>query len=395
MYQRYLDGETSGITLSSTKGERGLELGRDYYLYNASHLRDLDLTGEVVCVGEGSRKDFEAVEVKGRWVLALHAGRPLGSVVRRAEQGGAIGLIATPGPEFKSKPYAERYGKSAESMKTAGSARFSPPRAESKFPQLMLDASGAEALYALSPESWAEGGPPVGQSLGVNLHEIRKIVDPVIQVSNVCAFWPGKEGARAEEVMVLSAHYDHVGVRGEEICNGADDNASGTVGLLGLADALVAYGPLERSVLLLWVSGEERGLWGSEVWSKDPWLPEGCRPVVDINIDMIGRTKPDELYITPSREHQAFNTVAEAAYGLAELEGFAELQGMDSFWRRSDHYNFHENLQIPVVFISSGDHPDYHKPTDTADKIDYEKMARTVRLIMRLLDRVQGEPLEK
>ena len=130
---------------------------------------------------------------------------------------------------------------------------------------------------------------------------------------------------------MVTAHFDHVGVSQGRIYPGADDNASGTAGLLGVARALVAYGPLRRSVLLLFVSGEEKGLWGSAVWTQRPVLPPEHGVVANLNVDMIGRTAPDELYITPTREHDAFNGVARAAYDLAALEGqLVTLTGRES-----------------------------------------------------------------
>ena len=214
-------------------------------------------------------------------------------------------------------------------------------------------------------------------------------------MKNVCGFLRGTHPELSKEVILVSAHYDHLGMRDGTIFFGADDNASGTTGLLAVAEALAAHGPLERSVLCLWVSAEEKGLWGSDAWARDAWLPDDARPVCNINLDMIGRTASDELYVTPSREHKQFNPVAETAYRLAPEEGFAELQSQDEYWRSSDHFSFQRQLDIPVVFLSSGDHPDYHKVTDTADKIDCDKVARTARLVMRMLDRLQGASLTK
>jgi hypothetical protein len=110
---------------------------------------------------------------------------------------------------------------------------------------------------------------------------------------------------------------------------------------------------------------------------------------------MIGRTRSDELYVTPSRNHDSYNALARAAYELSALEGFPTLVSQDEDWSRSDHFNFDKILQIPVVFLSAGEHEDYHKPTDTVDKIDFDKLARITRLVVRLLDRIQAEPLER
>jgi hypothetical protein len=216
---------------------------------------------------------------------------------------------------------------------------------------------------------------------------------PVI-VENVCGLWPGSDPVLAREVVIVSAHYDHVGEHDGEIYNGADDNGSGTCGLLAIAEALAQHGPMKRSVLLLWVSGEEKGLLGSMAWSKDPTLPEGMEPVAALNIDMIGRNAPDYLLITPTSAHDAYNGLTRVAEAHAPFEGFEELGSCDDYWYRSDHMSFHVNLEIPVAFLFSNVHEDYHQPSDTVEKIDYDKIRRVSRLVVRMLDALQEMDLE-
>jgi Zn-dependent M28 family amino/carboxypeptidase len=210
----------------------------------------------------------------------------------------------------------------------------------------------------------------------------------------VCGFWPGSDPELSKEVIIVSAHYDHVGVGSDgQIYNGADDNGSGTCGLLALAEALANYGPLKRSVMLMWVSGEEKGLLGSAAWTKDPWLPPGCKAICDINIDMIGRNAPDKLLITPTKAKKEYNGLVKLAEKLAPLEGFPELGSCDDYWERSDHRNFSVNLEIPVTFLFSDVHEDYHKPGDDPDKIDFDKIRRVVRLVLRMIDAMQEKEL--
>ena len=211
----------------------------------------------------------------------------------------------------------------------------------------------------------------------------------LVELENVVGLWPGSDPEVKKEVIILSAHYDHVGARGGEIWNGADDNGSGTSCLLEVAEALAEYGPMRRSVLLLWVSGEEKGLKGSRAWTEDPTLPEGYRPFCNLNIDMIGRNAPDYLLITPTRQHRAYNGLTRLAEALAPLEGFPTLGNCDAYWRRSDHMNFADNLGIPVAFLFSDVHEDYHQPTDTIEKIDFDKVKRVTRLVVRMLEALQ------
>jgi len=393
-----LDGEASALRLTSRRGERRWALGEDYFLAKMSHAFALDLEGDLVSVGTGTSDEFEAAELSGAWALLSDRGTSARRIQRYAVRAGAIGVVFCETPDSK-RPYAASLSKTAETITTVrttyevGSAR---DRRAEDVPYVMLAAPAAAELLRAgrgAPADWEGDFPPAGTQLPLRLREERVRVTGEVPVVNVAGFWPGRDPELAEEVLIVSAHYDHVGTRGAEIYNGADDNASGTSGLLGVAEALAAYGPMRRSVLLLWVSGEEKGLWGSRAWTATPQLPADCVPVADLNIDMIGRTAPEELYLTPTDDHAAFNTLAQAAYDLAPLEGFPSLRSQDEDWQRSDHYNFSKHLEIPVAFLSGGEHPDYHKPTDTSEKIDYDKLARITRLVVRLLDRVEDGPI--
>jgi Zn-dependent M28 family amino/carboxypeptidase len=206
-----------------------------------------------------------------------------------------------------------------------------------------------------------------------------------VAVENVCGYWPGGDPALAAEVLVASAHYDHVGIQEGQVYCGADDNASGCAALLAVAEALAAFGPLERSVLLLWVSGEEAGLLGAKAWTQDPWLPLGAAAIANVNLDMVGRNPPALLEYTPTAAHPEHNGLSECLVRLAALEGFTELKSADKDYERSDHAAFAEHLGIPVLYVSTGEHEDYHQPSDTADKVDADKVARVARLVFRLL----------
>jgi hypothetical protein len=395
LHSWWLDAGDSAVLARGPQGDCRLAFGRDYYFQLGRDAVDLDLEGGVVCVGDADEELLARLELEGRWALVLDTGRTLRKKLAACFEAGAAGALVTPGPDYRRDPYAEKYGRRAAALLEP--SRPSPEAREGDGeptpPVVMLPRGSAARLVALAGAELAGGHPAPGAVLDLVVRERRRVARRSTPVKNVCALWPGADPELSREVMIVSAHYDHVGTGDEgEVFNGADDNASGTTGVLAVADALAAHGPLERSVLLLWVSGEEKGLWGSAAWTRDPWLPEGWRAVLDVNIDMIGRTGPEELYLTPSREHEAFNQVAEAAYRLAPLEGFPTLESQDEYWRRSDHMNFNDNLGVPVVFLSTGDHPDYHRPSDTAEKIDHEKSARVVRLVVRLLAELDAAP---
>lgn len=203
---------------------------------------------------------------------------------------------------------------------------------------------------------------------------------------NIWAFIEGSE--KPEEIIVISAHYDHVGVEKGKIHNGADDDGSGTVALLEIAQAFqmakkAGHGP-KRSILFLHVTGEEHGLLGSRYYSENPLFPL-ANTVADINIDMIGRrdknhSNSNYVYVIGanrlSSELDAICTTANATYTQLELDyTFNDPKDPNRFYERSDHYNF-AKFGIPSVFFFNGVHADYHKPTDTPDKIEYDALAK-------------------
>jgi hypothetical protein len=207
--------------------------------------------------------------------------------------------------------------------------------------------------------------------------------DDDARASNVVAVWRGSDPKLRDEAIIYSAHMDHVGVRMDgEVFNGADDNASGSAGLLAIASAYAnAKEKPRRSIIFLSVSGEELGLWGSQYYSDNStWQLD--KIVANINTDMIGRSGPesgpDEVTVTPSYRHAKYSTIVRDSVGFAKQLGVSFTSG-DKYYQRSDHYNFAKK-GIPVVFFCSGEHEDYHKVTDTVDKLDGAKMERIARL---------------
>ncbi|MFY9345762.1 MAG: M28 family peptidase [Planctomycetota bacterium] len=188
---------------------------------------------------------------------------------------------------------------------------------------------------------------------------------------------------RKAEAVVFSAHHDHIGRRLDgDVFNGADDNASGTSGLLELAEAFATGSKPERSIVFLSVSGEELGLWGSDWYGAHPTWPLD-KIVANVNIDMIGRAGAGDggailMQVTPSHQHDKYSTIVRDAVGLAKRFQITFSSG-DQYYARSDHYNFAKH-GVPVVFFCDGEHPDYHQVTDTPDRLDYAKMEAVARL---------------
>lgn len=392
---RRLDPSGSSVAVRAAETEAALVYGRDVFLRGTADLGAVDFAAGVTGVGDGRRGTVEALgDLGGAWALLVDRGRGTAGAIRRSFDAGAGGVLVVAGPEYEREPYAERYGAVTSQL---SEARFVPPAAAppasaSTAPVLFLAPSGLELLLGLAGRG---STPEAGQALELTVHDRRAVEEQSVTAPNVAALLPGADPDRRGEVIVLCAHLDHLGTRADgTLYPGADDNASGSVGLMAMAEALVARGPLARSVLFLWVSGEENGLWGSAAWCRDPRLPEGFAPRAALNLDMIGRDAPATLWVTPTADHPAFNPLAALGPELAASEGFTDIVSQDSYWRASDHYSFASELRIPVLYLSSGEHDDYHQPSDVAERIDYEKLARMVRLFLRVLERSDALTLE-
>ena len=209
---------------------------------------------------------------------------------------------------------------------------------------------------------------------------------------NVVAFIKGSE--KPDEIIVISAHLDHEGVKNGKVYNGADDDGSGTVAILEIAEAFKmaekeGKGP-KRSVLFLHVTGEEKGLLGSKYYTENPLFPL-ANTVCNLNIDMIGRIDdrhkedPNYVYLIGSDKLSTeLHTLSEeinTKYTKINLDyKYNDENDPNRFYYRSDHYNFAKH-NIPIIFYFNGTHEDYHQPTDTPDKINYNLLENRARLV--------------
>jgi hypothetical protein len=220
---------------------------------------------------------------------------------------------------------------------------------------------------------------------------------------NIWAFIEGSE--KPQEILVISAHYDHVGIKNGEVFNGADDDGSGTVALLEIAQAFneakkQGFGP-KRSILFLHVTGEEHGLHGSRFYSENPLFPLE-NTIADINIDMIGRRDTlhpktnNYVYVIGSdrlsSELHTINEEVNAKYTQLELDyKYNDRKDPERIYFRSDHYNFAKK-GIPAIFFFNGIHADYHQSTDTPDKIEYDALAKRAQLAFVLAWELANRP---
>ncbi len=209
---------------------------------------------------------------------------------------------------------------------------------------------------------------------------------------NVVAYIEGSEFPN--EILVLSAHYDHIGMDGEEVFNGADDDGSGTIAVLEMAEAFqiakkAGHGP-KRSILFLHNTAEEKGLYGSKWYVENPIFPIENH-ITNLNIDMIGRVdpkhkkNPNYLYLIGSdrlsKELHEISETANNTFTNINIDyTFNDPKDPNMFYYRSDHYNFAKN-NVPVIFYFNGVHEDYHKITDTPEKINFELLRKRSKLI--------------
>lgn len=214
----------------------------------------------------------------------------------------------------------------------------------------------------------------------------------IVETENVIGFVQGTE--KPDEVVVISAHYDHVGISDQGIFNGADDNGSGTAAVLELAEAFciakqAGMGP-RRSVLFVLLTGEEKGLLGSEYYVQNPVFPLD-NSIANFNIDMVGRIdkryvdNPNYVYLIGSDRisselHFISEKVNRENIGLYLDYTYNDENDPNRYYYRSDHYNFAKH-GIPSIFYFTGVHDDYHKTDDVVDKILFDRLERISRLV--------------
>lgn len=217
-------------------------------------------------------------------------------------------------------------------------------------------------------------------------------LDKPVGTENVLGYLKGSE--KPNELIVVTSHYDHIGITEGQINNGADDDGSGTTSVLEIAQAFTlaaakGKGP-KRSMLFMTVTGEEKGLLGSEYYTENPVFPLE-NTVTNLNIDMVGRVddahadSPNYVYLIGadklSQDLHDLSEKVNETYANIELDyTYNDENDPNRFYYRSDHYNFAKN-NIPIIFYFNGTHADYHKPTDTIEKINFDVMQNRARLI--------------
>lgn len=376
------------------------------------------LSGPIVFAGAGMMNEEEGVnqypeDVAGKWLMVLYSRAHTNMNYLQSLVGGdALGtilLIGNDPDEFieEAKNRQENFGQGRRlSLKYLQNTDSGPSAAFNRInPELGASILGLDSLGALS--NYQE--MLVQDSASFNAIELNYTLahNPIVNnntvvTKNVMGFLEGSDPDLKHEVVVLSSHYDHVGIgspdsTGDNIYNGADDDGSGTVATLQAAQAMASAkaagaGP-KRSVLFLNVVGEEKGLLGSRYYSDHPIFSIE-NTVANINIDMIGRVDKEHIedssyvYIIGgeiiSSSLDSLTQVANEMGPQIDLsDRYNDLNDPNQFYRRSDHWNF-GRLGVPFVFFFNGVHEDYHRPSDEIEKITFEPFLKRTQLVYNL-----------
>jgi hypothetical protein len=352
-------------------------LGRD-------DLAGLDLGGKAVVVINGApanasaaqRAELESADQVGTRLQEVLSRRPAAVVLLLAGKSEELYMQLLPGV-LRSVSLAEE--------------RAEVPEDARPLPMVLIGRVGAGSPFL--PSGWPADDRPqalTGRRLSAQLDVRRERFTGY----NLVAVARGTDATLNRSYVAFGAHYDHIGVlspvNGDSIANGADDDGTGSITLLDVARAFKDR-PTRRSALFVWHVGEEKGLLGSEHFTSHPTVPLDSI-VAQINADMIGRNAPELLYVVgpaaaPRGQSRVLGTIVDSANATLAAP-FVFNREWDSethpehIYERSDHYNYAQK-GIPIVFLTTGLHDDYHKVTDEVAKIDFPKLSRVGELIFR------------
>lgn len=369
----------------------------DLYFYES--YGDTSITGELVFAGSGNRKALTNTDLAGK--IALVFDDTVGSLkpdgtssdwkyIRRYGTKNCVQAILVVTPEFESKKQIVEYylGFSQMILKEDVSEEEDPG-----IPFLFISRKMGEELVSSSGIKLKKlHKADVGDELDIEITMDFTSGKGDLSSTNVLGVLPGT--THPDDYLFITAHYDHLGTKGKLTFNGADDDGSGTSALLTMASAFKkasdeGHGPA-RTIVFMAVSGEEKGLLGSDYYTRHPIFPLE-NTIADLNVDMIGRIDeehtPDSNYVyligsdRLSTELHEISEQVNNTYTQLDLDyTYNDPDDPNQFYYRSDHYNFARN-NIPVIFYFSGIHEDYHMPTDTVEKIQFVKTATITKLI--------------
>lgn len=392
-YQKFeLESSSTGLTYL-TSNDVTYSNGKDLLYYGSSNM-EASTSGQSVFVGKGTEEEFTKVKTEGK-IIIIDGSEGFFKqwnelMIKGYEKGASLVIIMAKDTDEDFDNIVKQYGhyfmgsrlgfKKESASKNNGAFLVGPTTAAA-----LLNTSGEKIAKALTTKNYSKI-----KGASVEFMASRKV--KTVGTENVLGFLEGTD--KKDEVVIITAHYDHIGKQGEEINNGADDDGSGTTSVLKMAKAFVkakaeGHGP-RRSILFMTVTGEEKGLLGSEYYVNNPIFPLD-QTVVDLNIDMIGRTDEahednrEFVYLVGSDRlsselHDLSEKVNSTFTNLSIDYTYNDENHPDRIYYRSDHWNFAKN-NIPVIFYFNGTHDDYHQPTDTVDKIEFDLLQKRAQLV--------------
>ncbi|MBM71262.1 MAG: peptidase M28 [Crocinitomicaceae bacterium] len=394
-------------------GDSQLNLLDDFLLYpgiQKESLEDYPIVFAGFGIQEDGWNDYQNIDVKGKVVVVLSGdiredgktnwGQNINKKRVLAEKLGAAAFVVL----MDDKDYSVFKGRMKFYIHRKSTSINRPKEGEgASIPTFFINELTVDSWFdgvkrKRTPKSFRQITEKKQKSFTADLgktwnHSINKVREE-FEAANVLAYLQGKDSLLSDELVVITSHYDHIGIIDGKINNGADDDGSGTVTVLEIAEAFMQAAKegngSRRSVLFMNVVGEEKGLLGSEWYSDNPIYPLE-NTVANLNIDMIGRVdeahegNDNYIYLIGSdklsTELHAISEKANKDHVGLELDyTFNAPDDPNRFYYRSDHYNFAKN-NIPVIFYFSGVHEDYHGPGDDFEKIMYHKTAKVGRLV--------------
>lgn len=407
------------------------EYGKDYVMSSSTiKIGGFNFNAaDVVFAGYGLNKDsyndYAGIDVAGKVVLVFGAGDPTAEKGAVAKQDRATRMKMMLAQQAKIQYMADHKalaviqidpaldtinqdmkasyaGIGQPSLKTTDGIAKMEKRAA--MPSIRVTTATANEILKAAGTTVAElqqkinsAVKPASQTIKISIAASAKKDEVKVRAENVLGFLEGSDPVLKDEILVITGHYDHIGLTTsgtDKVNNGADDDGSGTTGVLLIADAFVkakkaGKGP-KRSILFMTVVGEEKGLLGSEWYSEHPVFPME-KTITDLNIDMIGRVDddhaadPNYIYIIGSdmlsSDLNATGIKANNDYVKMNLDmRYNNRTDPNQFYYRSDHYNFAKH-NIPVIFYFNGVHADYHQPGDEVSKINFDMLAKRAQLV--------------
>jgi Zn-dependent M28 family amino/carboxypeptidase len=379
-YQQYYKlFQDSLLSAAVEVNGKAYELDKDFSASANNTQATLKLS-EVIVLGAKATDSLAGADLAGRLVLIV--GTPTGALYNQLSKKGpaAILTIANFPP---SRPASRKGRQGIYAFRTAVTPQ-----------QYSISESLAQAIAGTAYDAVKANNNAVRSAKAEVLLETKK-ASTHLPASNVVGILPGTD--LKDEYVAISAHYDHVGIINGQIHYGADDDGSGTVGVMEIAEAFVkakkeGKGP-RRTIIFLAVSGEEKGLLGSEYYGNNPLFPME-KTTVNLNIDMIGRSDPDRktgdstnyVYVVGddkiSSDLKPISEGQNNKYTKMELDyKYNDPNDPNRIYYRSDHYNFAKH-GVPIIFYYDGMlRPDYHRPTDTPDKVNYNLLQKRAQLV--------------